>query len=52
MPIDQANSVLPLLVRAVHEAELRERVDAAVDRQLAVFLAMQSVPSRPVLLAA
>jgi hypothetical protein len=60
MTVDQAslirndpdNRELAALVRDAHDAELRARVDDAVDRQLAVFFAIQSVPSRTVLLAA
>ena len=37
----QERRVLSALVRQAHDAELRARVDAALDRQLAAFLAMQ-----------
>ena len=40
--------VLASLVRDSFEADLRARIDDAVDRQLAVFFAIQSVPSRSV----
>lgn len=38
--------VIGSLVRDSFEADLRARIDAAVDRQLAVFFAIQAVPSR------
>jgi hypothetical protein len=43
---DPAEQVFATLVRDSFEAELYARVDAAVDRQLEVFLAMQAVPYR------
>jgi hypothetical protein len=44
--------VLSALVHDAYDAELRDRVSDCVDRQLDVFFAIQSVPSRTVLLAA
>jgi hypothetical protein len=46
------DQMLSSLIRESFESELRHRVDATLDRQLAVFLAMQWVPARAVLLAA
>jgi hypothetical protein len=40
--------VIASLVRDSFEADLRARIDDAVDRQLAVFFAIQAVPSRSV----
>jgi hypothetical protein len=43
---DPAERVVAAFVRDAFETDLRARVDSALDRQLAVFLAIQSVPSR------
>jgi hypothetical protein len=48
----RAERVVAAFVRDAFEADLRARIDDAVDRQLAVFLAIQSVPSRMVQQAA
>jgi hypothetical protein len=43
---DPVERVYARFVRDSFEAELLGRVDAALDRQLAVFLSIQAVPSR------
>jgi hypothetical protein len=43
---DPAERLVAAFVRDAFEADLRARVDDAVDQQLAVFFAIQSVPSR------
>jgi hypothetical protein len=57
MPIELKTALDPdptiaAFVREAHDTELRNRVDDGVDRALAVFFAVQSVPSRTVLQAA
>lgn len=53
MPIDlnpalDPDPTIAAFVRDAYDTELRARVDAGVDRALAVFFAIQSVPSRTV----
>jgi hypothetical protein len=43
---DPAERAVAAFVRDAFEADLRARVDEAVDRQVAVFLAIQAVPFR------
>jgi hypothetical protein len=57
MPIElnptlDPDPTIAAFVRDAYDTELRARVDDGVDRALAVFLAIQSVPSRTVLQAA
>jgi hypothetical protein len=57
MSIDQSPTLeldpaLAAFVRDAHDAELRERVNESVDRALAVYFAIQSVPHRTTLRAA
>ena len=49
---DRAERVVAAFVRDAFEADLRARIDDSLDRQLAVFFAIQSVPSRMVQQAA
>jgi hypothetical protein len=50
---DQADDrVLSALVRDYHDTELLERVEDALDRQLAVFVALQALPGRGTPIAA
>jgi len=57
MPIElnpalDPDPTIAAFVREAYDTELRARVDDGVDRALAVFLAIQSVPYRTVLQAA
>jgi hypothetical protein len=45
---DPAEQALAALVRDAYDADLRDRVSDGVDRQLAVFFAIQAVPSRAI----
>ena len=51
-PTLEPDPMLGAFVRDAHDAELRERVNDGVDRALAVYFAIQSVPHRTVVQAA
>jgi hypothetical protein len=51
-PTLEPDPTLAVFVRDAYEAELRHRVNDGVDRALAVFFAIQSVPYRSMLQAA
>jgi hypothetical protein len=51
-PTLEPDPMLAPLVRDAYETELRQRVDEGVDRALAVYFAIQSVPYRSMLQAA
>jgi hypothetical protein len=51
-PTLKPDPTLGAFVRDAHDAELRERVSDGVDRALAVYFAIQSVPHRSILQAA
>jgi hypothetical protein len=46
IPTLEPDVMLAPLVRDAYETELRRRVDEGVDRALAVYFAIQSVPYR------